>query len=299
VRGTAGSLPDGVAIRTANQADLLPALAVWWRCDHGIDAEVPTEAWRVRPLEHVLATGTIAVAEASGEVVGFGGTVRRGGVSMVTDLFVDPRWHGRGIGAVLLDEVLEGRWPRQTFSSAHPNALPLYIRAGMPPRWLSLYVRGDPSAMAGAEGVRAEPGAEPAELAGLETAWGGVERHVDHAFWAGGLRAVAVKVLRRSGEPLGFAYMNFEGHDVPSWWVSSMGVAPSVDPDDTLRALSAVLALAAELGIGSLGLPLPGPHPATVPLLRAGWRIEDRDIYVASHPSLLDPMRRLPDPTFA
>jgi hypothetical protein len=36
-----------------------------------------------------------------------------------------------------------------------------------------------------------------------------------------------------------------------------------------------------------------------VPLLRAGWRVEDRDIYVASHPSLLDPMRHLPDPTFA
>jgi hypothetical protein len=153
--------------------------------------------------------------------------------------------------------------------------------------------------MAGAEGMRAEPGADPADLAGLETAWGGVERPGDHAFWAGGRRAMALRVLRRSGEPAGFAYINFEGHDPPSWWVSSMGVAPSVDRDDALRVLSAVLAVAAELGIGSLGLPLPGPHPATVPLLRAGWRIEYRDIYMASHPGLLDPVRRLPDPTFA
>jgi GNAT superfamily N-acetyltransferase len=299
VRGTDPSRPDGVAIRPANQADLPAALAVWWRCDHGIDAEVPTEPWRLRPLEHVLITGAMAVAEASGEVVGFGGTVERGGVTMVTDLFVDPRWHGRGIGALLLDEVLQGRWPRQTFSSAHPNALPLYVRAGMPPRWLSLYVRGNPSPAAGAEGIRAEPGADPTELAALETAWGGIERAGDHAFWAGGLRAVALKILRRSGEPVGFAYVNFEGHDPPGWWVSSMGVAPSVDPDDALRALGAVLAAATALGIGSLGLPLPGPHPATVPLLRTGWRIEDRDIYVASHPGLVDPVRRLPDPTFA
>jgi hypothetical protein len=44
---------------------------------------------------------------------------------------------------------------------------------------------------------------------------------------------------------------------------------------------------------------LAGHHPATVSLLRAGWRIEDRDIYVASEPGLLDPERRLADPTFA
>jgi GNAT superfamily N-acetyltransferase len=299
VRGTDRSPPDGVTIRPASRADLSAALAVWWRCDHGIDADIPTEPWRVRPLEHVLATGTLAVAEAAGEVVGFGGTVRRGGVSMVTDLFVDPGWHGRGIGALLLDRVLEDAWPRQTFSSAHPNALPLYVRAGMAPRWLSLYVRGDPSAVAGPERMRTEPGAEPAELAAMEAGWGGVGRTADHGYWAAGLRAVAARIDRGSGEPVGFAYLNFEGYAAPSWWVSSMGVAPNVEPDDAADAVRAVLELAKDLGIVSLGLPVPGPNPATVPLLRAGWRIEDRDIYVASHPDLLDPQRCLPDPTFA
>jgi hypothetical protein len=43
---------------------------------------------------------------------------------------------------------------------------------------------------------------------------------------------------------------------------------------------------------------LPGPHPATIPLLRTGWRVVDRDVYVASEPGLMDPERRIPDPTF-
>jgi hypothetical protein len=133
----------------------------------------------------------------------------------------------------------------------------------------------------------------------METAWGGIERPADHSYWAAGLRAVPVRIHRGSGEPFGFAYINFEGYEAPSWWVSSMNVAPGAEPDDAIDAVRAVLGLATDLGIASLGMPLPGPNPATVPLLRAGWRIEDRDIYVASHPGLLDPARHLPDPTFA
>ena len=60
-----------------------------------------------------------------------------------------------------------------------------------------------------------------------------------------------------------------------------------------------MFALARERGIGSLGLRLGGQHAAVVPLLRTGWRITDRDVYVASEQGLMDPERRIPDPTFA
>jgi hypothetical protein len=59
-----------------------------------------------------------------------------------------------------------------------------------------------------------------------------------------------------------------------------------------------VFAHAAKSGIELLGMSLPGPHPATVLLLRAGWRIADRDMYMGSEPGLMDPERRIPDPTF-
>jgi hypothetical protein len=44
---------------------------------------------------------------------------------------------------------------------------------------------------------------------------------------------------------------------------------------------------------------MPGPNSTTVFLMRAGFRLTDRDTYVASDPDLLDPHRRIPDPGFA
>jgi hypothetical protein len=105
-------------------------------------------------------------------------------------------------------------------------------------------------------------------------------------------------MIRRDGQPVGFAYLAFEAHVEDDWWLSSMSVAPSIDPAGSLAALGAVLRLAADRGIRTLAVTVPGPHPATVPLLRAGWRIEDQDVYMASEHGLLDPERRIPDPTF-
>jgi hypothetical protein len=41
---------------------------------------------------------------------------------------------------------------------------------------------------------------------------------------------------------------------------------------------------------------MPGPNPAVRPLLEAGFRIEERDTYMASEPDLVDPARLLPNP---
>jgi GNAT superfamily N-acetyltransferase len=295
--------PADISLRPAAAADLDRAFAISWRCDHGAEAPVPTGDGRLGYLRHSLTTGRMVVAEAGGEVEGFAAIVTRGGVTMLADLYVEPSRHGRGIGSALLDATMGDAWPRQTFSSTHPNALPLYIRAGMAPRWVSLYLTGDPGAFGGrsavGDGVSASDGADPAELAELERSWGGVWRPEDHAYWARGTGAIAVQIRRRSGEPFGFAYVAFSGHEEPGWWIDSMTVEPAAGPDETTDALRAVFTLIAERGTRSVGLALPGPHPATVPLLRAGWRIEDRDVYVASEPGLLDPERRIPDPTFA
>ncbi len=294
---------DDIRIRPATAADLPACAAIWWRCDYGVDARIPDDPSLVSPLDHELSTGTVLLAESSGDppVVGFGGIVERSGVTMLSDLFVDPRWHGRGVGGRLLGAVIGDRWPRHTFSSAHPNALPLYVRAGMAPRWLALYLRGDPAASGlddrGGVVVRAD--ASPQELAVLESGWGGPHRPEDHAHWAGRTEAIPMLIEGPNGEPVGFAYADTEAHPGPAWQVPSMSVAPTVDPADSRSAVAAVLAELAGRGVRSVGLVVPGPHPATIPLVQAGWQIQDRDIYVASEPGLLDPERRLPDPTFA
>jgi len=284
-------------IRPATSADLAQAFAVTWRCDEGPDVPVPTEAWRLHYLEHELATGTMGVAEAGGDVVGFGGTVERGSVTMLTDLYVDPRWHGHGIGARILESVLDDAWPRHTFASAHPNALPLYVRAGMAPRWIMLYLTGDPSVLHATASMSAAAGTDPMELAELEASWGR-GRPEDHAYWSTSNEAVSIGI-RRGERLVGYAYLTVEGRGEREWWVTSMSVAPDATLEESAGAVGAVLGAAVAHGIRSLGVALPGPHPATVPLLRAGWRIRDRDVYAASEPGLLDPERRLPDPTFA
>jgi hypothetical protein len=44
---------------------------------------------------------------------------------------------------------------------------------------------------------------------------------------------------------------------------------------------------------------LPAPHPAVRPLLGAGWRVRDKDLYMASEPDLLDARRAVPGPSAA
>ena len=41
------------------------------------------------------------------------------------------------------------------------------------------------------------------------------------------------------------------------------------------------------------------PHPAVRPLLAAGWRTEDHDLFMATDPGLLDPRRAVPSPALA
>jgi GNAT superfamily N-acetyltransferase len=292
-----------VRVRDATADDLPGAFRVAWRCDHGAGEPEPTDPGRLHYLEHELATGRMAVAEgAAGEIVAMGGTVVRGGLAMVSDLFVDPDWHGKGLGQRVLSAVLGDRWPRQTFSSAHPHALPLYIRFGMAPRWPCLYVTGDPRVALSEDfnkSVAVEPDVKPASLADVERAWGGPFRPEDHVYWGTGLRRAASLEIGLGGRPIGYAYLSDDPPlDEDTWWISALQVGPQVEPAASAAALGAVFAHAADRGIERLGLSLPGPHPATIPLIRAGWRIVDRDQYVASESGLLDPERRVPDPTF-
>ena len=81
-----------------------------------------------RYLRHLLARGTVVVAHAGPSIIGFGASIKTGPAIHLADLFVEPSRHGQGIGQRLLAAVKGDAWPRTTFASDDPRALPLYVR---------------------------------------------------------------------------------------------------------------------------------------------------------------------------
>ena len=245
-------------------------------------------------VTHLLAHGRVVVGISGGSVVGFGATRAIGSgpraVSMLSDLFVDPRLHGSGCGRAMLAELWPGRGRRMTFSSLHGHALPLYTSFGLDAWWPLLYLRGRVDAVPAPDGWQAEP-ATPAEAAALELAWTGLDRSDDHLAWSrrpGGAGLLA----RRGGQVM--ASGTAGGAD-GEYGATHLALAPSAEPAD------AVLALLAELQPedGQAAVCLPGPHPAVRALLAAGWRVAEFDLYMASEPGLLDPIRAVPSPALA
>ncbi len=244
-----------------------------------------------RYLEHVLRHGWLLVAELDGAIVGFAGAIELPMGRFLTDLFVDPPSQGRGVGGALLAEALPERGPRLTFSSSDPRALPLYLRAGLAPWWPLLYLaaprdRPRPEPAGAAAGPLTVEPLEATAAVRLELDLTGRDRSREWALWTAvpGQRAFAVLEGRRP-VAVGFTAPPRLGRLV---------VAPDDDP------VAAVLAAVADAPGGALtGLAIPGPHPAARALLDRGWRIEARDIHMASGPDLLDPTRLLPDESLA
>jgi hypothetical protein len=76
--------------------------------------------------------------------------------------------------------------------------------------------------------------------------------------------------------------------------VTEIGVRDAVAADLGLQVLSGL-----QPADGQAVVCLPGPHPAVRPLLAAGWRVAEFDLYMATEPGLLDPSRAVPSPALA
>ena len=238
-------------------------------------------------LEHVCVRGRLLIADWGGAVVGFAGAIDVGPATHLTDLFVDPPLHGRGIGRALLDVVMAGAGERTTFSSADPRALPIYVRAGMQPWWPALYLRGDASQLpTGGLDVAWSP---LAESVALERAWSGVDRLADARYWTAEPGGKGL-VVRDGGAIVAVGYTADSRRGL--WRVlRRLRIVPGEDPVGPVLA-----ALRSTAPDGPVALYLPGPHPALPILLARGFRVVDRDTFMASRPDLIDPERFLPDP---
>lgn len=236
--------------------------------------------------EHLLRHGRVAVAEASDIVVGYAATVRVDDFQHLSDLFLHVDARGGGIGRALLDEVWDAdarSVPRQTFSSLHPAALPLYLRAGMVPRWPLLYLHGSPATLPSTElTVRA---IDAAAAVDHEREWLGWDRRLEYGYWA-----------RRNGARI-FAVLDGDtpiavGCTFRNRSVHTLGRLAAVDSSVMRDALAAAGRWCGD----DLLLSAPGANPVVPMLVDAGWRVVEHDLYCASEPDLVDTDRLLPHP---
>jgi len=248
-------------------------------------------------VTHLLAEGRVVVAESGGSVTGFGAIRRIGdgpdAVTMLCDLFVDPQFHGLGIGQALLAGLWEPGTPRMTFSSLHAHAVPVYTRAGLDAWWPLLYLGGNVRVLPRPDGWTVTA-SSPALVAALEAEWTGIDRAADHRAWAarpGGEPVIA----QRGAEAL--AAGTVAGVDA-EYGIAHLALSPAAGDAEAVAAILAVLT-SLNPPDGRARVYLPAPHPAIRPLLAAGWHVDFMDLFMATSPRLLDPHRAVPSPAFA
>jgi GNAT superfamily N-acetyltransferase len=200
------------------------------------------------------------VALERGEVVGFAGLLRRGRLVHLGDLFVAPGRLGEGIGRRLLEASLPEEGVRTTLASRDERALPLYARFGLRPIAPVLYLDGSLDADGEVERVPVEELPAPDRPGQL--------RLLAEAGGHGLLRGRAWTAARPAG--------------AACWLGPGEGGA-----DD-------VLAFAASVDHAIIGLP--GPHSAVLPLLAAGFRVDDLDFFMASELDAWELERYFPGP---
>jgi GNAT superfamily N-acetyltransferase len=287
VTGSPDVAPRRATIRPATLDDLGPIRSIL--VAHGNDGPVIVADIVGPYIAHLIRRGRTQVAVLDGEIVGFGAAIDAGRSVHLADLFVHPERLGQGIGRPLLSAVLEGAVQRTTFASEDPRALPLYVRAGMTPLWTSLYVQGQSDALPPTDaGLRTES-ATSDRLAAIEREWTGVDRRADHAYW--GAMPDGDAFLVRHGDAvaaLGYARVR---QAVPIRVLDRLVIHPDAEPVATTIA-----ALARAGRGGPVHACLLGPHPVLRPLLDVGFRVVDRDVFLASDPAIVDPARLVPNP---
>lgn len=254
-------------VRAATDADIKGLRAV---ADH-FDL---LEMWPNRPdfLDAEREFGDVLVGEVDGRIVGFGGTLRRGTVTHLGDLFVHPDHQSSGVGRMILDRLLPRDTPKVTFASDDERALGLYVRNGMRPRCPLLYLERRPPGERAGQSKRGtqsvQAGGDVGEAAALDARVSGGERTSTLAWYA---RLPGVTAWA-SGS--GYAFTRVVGDEVV------IGPAGGETPQDCVDAV--LEAATGYPGAKLIEAAVPGDHPLLPLLLHEGWHIDDMDNLMTS-----------------
>ncbi len=274
-------------LRPAVEADVAAIRAID-AANAGTAPAVSNEAGLDAYYRFLMSAGRFTVAVARDEVVAFGATIESARSTHLADLFVRPDHHGEGIGEAILADVFGDAGLRTTFSSDDPRAMPLYIRAGMLPLTPNLLLAGDATRLP-PSALQTEPVA-PHVVGELERDWYGLDRPATHAFF-GRQPGARSFVIRDDSGPVAAVHardrFRGEGRALDNGFIR-----PGADP--LVPTLEMTRAAAADAR-GSIVVPILGPNPAVAALVDKGFRIVDGDTFMASDPSLIDPLRILPN----
>lgn len=262
-------------IRRASAADLEAVYDVFYANEVAGEPDPPPRG-KVSPgLWHELRSGEMYVAEREGRVVAFAGAYRRGAVTFLADLSVQPAEQSGRLGTLLLRQAMPAEAPiRATMSSTDPRALALYVRAGMQPRWPHFCLQAstpypDPLPRFDLEIVEASPG--DAELVRWDAEIGGRPRQADHEYWVREKRAVPLW-FRRQGDRAGYGYVRLGAGTLRHPDAVTIGPIGAYTPEDAVACVAAAVEWARPHA-GVLCINVPGPHPSLSMLLAAHFHI--------------------------
>jgi len=277
-----------VALRAAADADVPALESVMLATEEPPPGDTATPPGAQKPyLAHLVARGRVVVAELAADVVGFGATVDTGRSIHLADLVVLPEYHGRAIGGRLLAAAFGDAECRTTFASDDPRALPLYVRAGMRALWPSLYLAGDPGRVPPPPAGYTVEDVALERMAELERAWSGVDRGPDLSYWASTPEARAF-VVDRAGTSVATGLWRRRIHGT-GHWLDHAQVDRAAEPLPALLAAFRHGAARGDIGGGCV----PGPSPLVAALVEAGFRIVDRDAFMATDPAVVDAEREI------
>lgn len=254
-------------------------------------ARSPWEPFYPRQLEHILATdpGGSVVAEIDGMPVGYAQAFIRGDIWFLSQLFVQPEVHGRGIGDGLLERVHQyGRDNNArvyaVVSTAQPVSQSLYMRHGMYAVAVGYGMSGDFEPLL----ALPEPSATKKKIvdcsgwqdrmADLDRQVFGAERRQDHAMYLAGKGTagdVGSFALTDGADFHGYAYAV-----APNGYIAPLA---AYDPADQLPLLRTAAEWLLDHDVKSGHIWAVSLNQTLIKtLLAAGWRVDAWNFFMAS-----------------
>ena len=270
--------------RCATSADLAAIHACWLATDytdpveHARMATLGVAPW----LTHLVQTGSVAIAEANGDVIGFAGTQTRGTVCYLADCFVLPAWQSHGVAKTLLAAVQPPAGTIYgTLASSDPRAVSRYVRQGMTPRFPVFGMRSSNRTQALQQTLHVRVTDDVPAWMDFDRALLGYDRRVDIDHFRNEAPSLLLRVTD-GAVVLGQTIATPRTYDLNPMGKWNLGPVSAISPAVSDAVLCSVVAWLLQHHATEVTLRVPGPHPAVPQLLAAGVHIQWVELFCST-----------------